>query len=73
MTKDSRAYTPRVCRQVGLNLRLRMSPISFGGRTAILPRKGIVGDWKTHFSKEDEQFLAEELARYGMDRERRAV
>ena len=62
-----------VCPQVGLIPRMRMSPVPFGECNAILPRKGIVEDWKTHFSKEDEQFLAEELARYGVDIEGRPV
>jgi len=52
---------------------MRMSPVPFGERNAILLQKGIVGDWKTHFSKEGEQFLAEELSRYGMDQEGRPL
>lgn len=57
----------RICREVGLISRLTMSPVPMDPRNAILPRKGVVGDWKTHFSKEDEQFLAAELARHGVN------
>lgn len=63
---DFRPAIRRVCKSIGLRPRLLMSEVPFGQANAILPRKGIVGDWKTHFSSEDLQFLYEQLDRFGV-------
>lgn len=41
-----------------------MRPYKVGEKGAILPRKGIVGDWKNHFSREDLEFAETILAKY---------
>lgn len=46
--------------------KMRMVPYRFGEGGAILPRKGIVGDWKNVFSLEDENLVATTLDRHGL-------
>ena len=41
-----------------------MRPYKVGEKGDILPRKGIVGDWKNHFSREDLEFAETILAKY---------
>jgi len=47
--------------------KMRMVPYRFGEGGAILPRKGIVGDWKNSFSSEDENLVITTLQRHGLD------
>jgi hypothetical protein len=47
--------------------RLWMRTYQFGEKGAILPRKGIVGDWKNHFSPGDLAFTKSVLASHGID------
>jgi len=66
---DFKSCVRQVCRGVGLLPRWHQAPVGMGEGAAVLPRKGIIGDWKTHFSAGDEEFLYGELARYGLNPE----
>lgn len=66
LAADFRKAVKRVARDVGLVPRLFQSPVAIGEAASVLPRKGIVGDWKNHFSDEDHTFLRNETARYGL-------
>lgn len=46
--------------------KLRTSSVPFGDADSILPRRGTIGDWKNHFSQEDEQALAGVLGSRGL-------
>lgn len=61
---DFRKCVWKTCRHVGLLPRLRMKAVRMEEGASILPRKGVMGDWKNHFSPEDEEFLNTELARW---------
>lgn len=43
-----------------------MRAYKVGEKGAILPRKGIVGDWKNHFSREDLEFTESMLSAHGL-------
>lgn len=63
---DYRTVLGKICRANRIVPRLRVSPVNLKDGASVLPRKGIVGDWKNVFSREDEDFLAGEIARYGL-------
>jgi len=62
LKSDYRACVRRACRSVGLLPRLRQQAVGLQDGASILPRKGVVGDWKNMFTVEDEEFLQRELA-----------
>ncbi len=53
----------RVARHVKALPKLGMRPYRLGEGGAILPRKGIAGDWVNHFTPDDMAFVSEELGK----------
>jgi len=67
MILDYRSVVARVARHVGAFPKLRQQSVPFGEGGSILPRKGIIGDWRSHFSTSDLEFLKATVVGYGMD------
>jgi len=61
LKNDFRKSVREICTETGLRPRLRQQPVGFGERVSVLPRKGIVGDWRSHFRPGDEEFVEAEL------------
>lgn len=64
---DYDAVLQRVASFLGLRLRLRRSPVGLHEGLSHLPRKGVMGDWATLFSKADEEFLRAVIEDAGLD------
>lgn len=47
--------------------KIHMRPYRLGEGGAILPRKGVAGDWLTHFSQDDLYFVEERMKNYGLN------
>lgn len=47
--------------------KFHMRPYRLGESGAILPRKGVAGDWLTHFSEDDVRFVAARMKGYGLN------
>ncbi len=67
MHRDYKPVLVKVSDFLGLRLRLRTRPVSLHDLQSILPRKGIIGDWKNVFSESDEAFLQEAVEKEGID------
>lgn len=67
MLRDFRRTVLSVARGAKVWPKLRMSPVAFGSSGFILPRKGVAGDWTSHFSKDDLKLLADTLCARGID------
>ena len=65
--RDYRFVLGRVADFLGLRLRLRTRPVGLHDVPSILPRKGIIGDWRNVFSEADEAFLREAVEKAGID------
>lgn len=65
--KDFRKQMIRVAIKTYTFPKLRMNSYQLGESGAILPRKGVAGDWKNMFSVEDEIFLKKKLESHGVD------
>ena len=52
-----------------LHFRLKkdIRPVGLHDMPSIMPRKGIIGDWKNHFSREDEKIFQAEVVQQGLD------
>ena len=72
--EDLRNDFTKVVRQVAWEVRampkLKMVPVTFGEKGHVLPRKGVVGDWKSVFSSDDQRVLSETLAKYQLSLDR---
>lgn len=66
LVADFASCIRRICKGVGLIPRWRQSPVSLSEGASVLPRKGVVGDWKTTFRGEDEEFVRTTVERYGL-------
>ncbi|MBT8763360.1 sulfotransferase domain-containing protein [Desulfohalobiaceae bacterium Ax17] len=64
--RDYKPVLKEVASFLGLRLRLRTRPVSLNDASAILPRKGIIGDWLNVFSEADEAFLREAVEKAGI-------
>jgi hypothetical protein len=67
LKRDYKAVLERVSDFVGLRLRVRARPVSLHDAPSVLPRKGIIGDWKSLFTQADETFLQRVVERAGID------
>lgn len=67
LARDFRGVVRKVCRAVGLWPRIRKKAVGLHDATATLPRKGVTGEGRRHFSAEDEKFLVEQLGVFGLD------
>lgn len=67
LLSDYRTCMYQVASRVRIWPKLKMSPYSFGEKGAILPRKGVVGDWSEYFSEEDLDFLRVAMQKWSVD------
>jgi hypothetical protein len=66
LKKDYQQCVRTICRKTGIWPRFRQQPVGLGDRVSVLPRKGIVGDWRSHFRSGDEEFVETELNKYNL-------
>ena len=64
---DYREVLKKISKFLGIRLKFRTSEVSLHSAPAMLPRKGIVGDWKTLFTSADEDFLRDTVERMGIN------
>ena len=60
------AELQRVAEHTGIRMRRRTVPADIRRRGSILPRKGVVGDWRAVFREQDERFVRETLCDMGV-------
>lgn len=65
---DFRRVLYHICRSVPLLPRLQQKPVELKDAVSVLPRTGVVGEWKKYFSDADEEFLEAQAARFGLQR-----
>ncbi|GIV76546.1 MAG: hypothetical protein KatS3mg050_0940 [Litorilinea sp.] len=65
--RDYKHTLKKIASFLGLRLRLRTRPVGLNDVPAILPRKGIIGDWRNVFSEADEAFLREAVEKAGVE------
>jgi hypothetical protein len=66
---DFRRVVRDICRSTGALPRWRQKAVGLHDAISVLPRKGVAGEWKKYFTKEDEIFLEEQAQRYGLGKE----
>ena len=66
LSRDFDPVLRSISRWVGIRLRPVCRPVAPHAGTSHLPRKGIVGDWRTVFSAEDEAFVMRTVESVGL-------
>jgi hypothetical protein len=64
---DFRDVLRRLSPLLSLELLSSMSPVGLHESFSILPRKGVIGDWRGHFTADDEALVREAVERAGVD------
>jgi hypothetical protein len=64
---DFRGVLERLSRFLSLELLPYLSPVGLEDGPAILPRKGVIGDWRDHFTADDEVIVREAVEKVGLD------
>ena len=64
--QDYKSVLGQICEFLGLHPRRKTRSIGLHDAPSILPRKGIVGDWKNTFSASDEAFVQQAVERAGI-------
>jgi hypothetical protein len=64
---DFRLVLERLAPFLGFRLLPVQSPVALHDAFSVLPRKGVIGDWRNHFTAEDESFVRDAVERAGVD------
>ena len=64
--REDRSVSEKIAEHKGLRVKRRTHPVALDDAPSILPRKGIIGDWRNDFEAEDEQFVREAIERAGL-------
>ena len=66
LLRDYKSVLIKISDFLGLRLRLLTRPVGLHDMLSILPRKGIIGDWRNIFSEADEAFLQRAVEKAGI-------
>jgi len=64
---DFRGVLERLSPFLSLDLLPSISPVGLHERFSFAPRKGVIGDWRNHFTAEDEELVRAAAERAGLD------
>ena len=67
LKRDYKAVLKRVSDFLGLRLKIRTRAMGLHDLPSVLPRKGIIGDWRNVFTQADKVFLRRAVERAGID------
>ena len=67
LKEDYRSVLRRLAGFLGVDLLPFSSPVGLHDRYSFAPRKGEIGDWRSHFTPEDEAIVREAVERAGLD------
>ena len=65
--RNNKPVLEDICEFMGLRPRWRLRSIGLNEGRSILPRRGVIGDWKNMFSDADEAFVREAVEQAGID------
>lgn len=67
LLQNYKSVLVHICEFLGLHIRWRIRSIGLNDAPSILPRRGVIGDWKNIFSDCDEEFVRQAVEQAGIN------